>query len=435
MKKWILLLPLFFLFACDRTRVEGLVYLNSQSAGKYFKAIEKICNDDNGKLWGENIYGPIMFIDSHTRNIYANAPDRNGLLKQRDGVYTGLLPKDITINVNNVEYGGTLYAMVPLPQHEDHYRIVSWSVHSLYHCYQERHHLRSEVINVSHMNDESSRLLLKLEWKALIKAINSDSTTSNQAIRDALIFRGARRELYSDRISEENTFECTEGLATFTYIKLCAKSADEYKTRLLEYLDKIYKSPSFTVSYGFIHGALYAFLLDARDYDFSDITLIDFDLAAEVGKLYDIILPDYCRDVAGSLSMGYNLPELRKEEEELQKMISEKTQKIASIFTEKPTVKVSLESPNFSFEPEDIFSLDTIGTIYRKLRVSDNWGRLTVDDGRVLISNDLKTLRISTGDVKTDRNHISCKGWQISLNEGWHLTVEGDSYIILKSRL
>lgn len=434
MKKWILLLPLFFLFACDRTRVEGLVYLNSQSAGKYFKAIEKICNDDNGKLWGENIYGPIMFIESHTRNIYANAPDKNGLLKQRDGVYTGLLPKDITINVNNVEYGGTLYAMVPLPQHEDYYRIVSWSVHSLFHCYQERHHLRSEVINVSHMNDESSRLLLKLEWKALIKAINSDSITHNQAIRDALIFRGARRELYSDGTSEENTFECTEGLATFTYIKLCSKSDDEYKTSLLEYLDKIYKSPSFTVSYGFIHGALYAFLLDARGYDFSDITSIDFDLAAAVGKLYDIKLPDYCRDVAGSLALGYNLPELRTEEEEMQKMISEKTQKIANSFIEKPTVKVSLESPNFSFEPEDIFSLDTIGTIYRKLRVSDNWGRLTVDDGRVLISNDLKTLRISTGDVKTERNHISGKGWQISLNEDWHLTEEGDGYIIIKSR-
>ena len=432
MRKWFLFFSLFFLLACNRNKEEGLSYLNAQNANEYFKAIEKICNTDNGKLWGENLYGPVMFIDIINRNIYANAPDKNGLLKLRDSVYTGMLPKEKPVTLNNVEYGGTLYAMVPLPVKEDFYRITSWSLHSLYHCFQERHHLRDNVSNVSHMNDESSRLLLKLEWKALDKAINSDSSARYQAIRDALVFRGARRELYSAGVKEENTFECMEGLATFTYIKLCSENTDQFQSRLIEYLHKISKSPSYSVSYGFVHGALYAFLLDLKDYDFSTITCADFDLAAETARLYNIRLPDYCRDVAGSLAMGYDLANLRTEEAELQKMIRDKTHKITSSFTEKPTLKINLESPNFSFEPEDIFPLDTIGNLYRKLRVSDNWGRLTADDGGVLISYDLKTLWISTDDVNTERNHLSGKGWQIILNDGWRLTKDGDNYSVFK---
>ncbi|MCK7511980.1 MAG: hypothetical protein MZV70_53345 [Desulfobacterales bacterium] len=70
-------------------------------------------------------------------------------------------------------------------------------------------------------------------------------------------------------------------------------------------------------------------------------------------------------------------------------------------------VTVTMESPNFSYEPEDINFLDTLGTLYESLRVSDNWGRLTVDDGGALLANDLRTLRISARDIEIDRNHIS----------------------------
>ncbi len=430
MKKWIIIFPLVLFFGCNNNKEEGLSYLNPEVAKDYFAAVENICNADSGRLWGENIYGPIMLVDVVNRTIYANAPDKNGLLKLKEGVYTGTLLKEKSIIVNNVEYGGTLYAMVPMPMKEDHYRIVSWAVHSLYHCFQERNNLRRDIFNVSHLNDNNSRLLLKLEWKALEKAINTDSLSRKNYIRDALIFRGARRELYPYGIKDENTFECMEGLATFTYIKLCASNEQEYKDRILEFYKKIYKSYSYTASYGFIHGALYAFLLDARDYDFSSIKKADFDLASETGKIYEISLPDYCRDVAGSIALAYNISDLQNEELEMQRQIRSKTKKIASDFTEKPTIKIFLESPNFCFEPEDIFSLDTIGTIYHKLRVSDNWGKLSVDGGTALISFDLKTIWLKKEDITNDRNHIYGEGWHITINEGWKATEEGENISI-----
>ena len=81
------------------------------------------------------------------------------------------------------------------------------------------------------------------------------------AIRDALIFRGSNRETYPKYARLENQFETYEGLATFTYTLFEAQSPEEYKTRLFEYLDRIYAFPSYARSYGIIHGALYATLM------------------------------------------------------------------------------------------------------------------------------------------------------------------------------
>jgi len=430
MKRWIIIIPLIILCSCHKK--VGLSYLTTDVIKKYFDTIQIVCDSDNGSLWGENLYGPILFIDNRTRNIYSNVQDRKGVLKWKDGIYTGVYPKERLIVASGIEFGGTRFAMVPMPNEENNYRITSRSIHSLFHCYQARHNIGTDRYSVSHMNDESSRLMLKLEWKALMNAIKSSGSERDQAIHDALIFRGARRELYPDGIRDENEFECMEGLATFTYMWLCTKSKDEFNSKLVDYLERIYRNPSYPLSYGFVHGALYAALLKDKDFNFSSINRVDFDLAAATAKLYNIKLPETYHDVAGSLAMSYDLPSIKAEEKEIKKKIGDYTNKIVNDYTGKPNVKIILESPNFSFEADDIFSLDTLGTFYRKLKVSDNWGQLTVDEGGALIAPDLKTLWINASEVNTGRGRISGDGWRLHLNEGWHLVETGESFLVIK---
>ncbi len=146
-----------------------------------------------------------------------------------------------------------------------------------------------------------------------------------------------------------------------------------------------------------------------------------------------MILPELCRDVAGSLALNYDLPAIRVEESEREAMINERTRKIVTTFIERPVMVITMESPNFSFEPEDINFLDTLGTLYESLRVSDNWGKLTVDAGGALLTNDLHTLRLSAREVKIERNHIIGQDWHLILSEGWHAE-NGDNgnYIVRK---
>ena len=93
---------------------------------------------------------------------------------------------------------------------------------------------------------------------------------------------------------------------------------------------------------------------------------------------------------------------------------------------------LELESPSFDFEPEDVSYLDTLGTLYHGLRVSDNWGKLTVTEGDCLVSNNYKFIRITAKGLKQDRNHASGEGWQIILNDGWEVARSEQSFFIRK---
>jgi hypothetical protein len=430
MKKWIFFPLLLVLISCKEKTKE--TYFTPLKASGYFKEIAAICNKDSGKLWGQNLYGPIMYIDRVSRKIIANQPDNEGLLKPKDGVYTGMYPKELMISNAPVKFGGKQFAMVPLLPEEDTFRLKARAIHSLFHRFQENEGIKSSTFYANNMDEKEARLWIKLEWKALRKAINTDGEERQLAIRDALIFRGSNRELYHKYAGDEDKFETYEGLAAFTYTFLCTNSQEEFKTRLFENLDRVYSMQSYARSYGFIHGALYAYLLFEEGFDLKTITTDNFDLGNAVKELYKINLPAICRDVAGSLAVNYDIVTINKEEEKRDKDIKESVDRQLSIFTEKPVVFLELESPSFDFEPEDVHSLDSFGTLYNSMRVSDNWGKLTVDKGGCLVSNNLKFIRITAKGFKSDKKHISGEGWHLMLNDGWELVPVDQNYFVKK---
>ena len=148
--------------------------------------------------------------------------------------------------------------------------------------------------------------------------------------------------------------------------------------------------------------------------------------------MYNIDLPLVCRDVAGSLALNYDIDSINKEEAQRLADIREGAHSQVSNFTEKPVVFLELESPYFDFEPEDIHPLDTLGTLYSSIRVSDNWGKLTVDKVGSLVSNNLKFLRITAKGFKVDQNRVSGEGWNLILNNGWELVLVDQNYFVRK---
>jgi hypothetical protein len=322
--------------------------------------------------------------------------------------------------------------MAPLPAEEDEYRLKTRAIRSLFHRFQNDEGIISAGFSANNMDEKEARLWIKLEWKALRKALNSEGEIRQLALRDALIFRGSNRELYHKFANDETRFETYEGLATFTYTLLCSNSPEEFKTRLFENLDRIYAMQSYARSFGFIHGALYASLLYEKGFDLKTIRTDSFDLGKAVKELYNIELPSVCRDVAGSIALNYDIDVINKEEEKRLADIQESIHKLISTFTEKPVVFLELESPYFDFEPEDIHSLDTLGILYNSMRVSDNWGKLTVDKGGCLVSNNFKYLRITAKGYKADKNRISGEGWQLTLNSDWELVAVDQNYFVRK---
>jgi len=430
MKKWIFF-PLFLmLFSCKGKNTD--TYFTPAKATWYFREVEKICNQDNGNLWGKNLYGAIMYVDRTSRKIISNQPDQEGLLKFKNGVYTGLYPREQLVSNAPAKFGGKLFALVPLPDQEDTFRINTRTIHSLFHKFQQNEGINSAIFNPVNMDEKQARLWIKLEWKALRKALNSEGAEQNKAIRDALIFRGANRESYPKFAAEENRFESYEGLATFTYTLLCTNTREEFRKRLFETLDRIYSVQSYARSYGFIHGALYATLLHDKGYDMRNINTAEFDLGGAVKNLYNIELPPVCRNAASSIAVNYDIDTINKEEEQRDADIKKSVEQQLSNFTEKPVVFIELESPYFDFEPEDVHSLDSYGTLYNSIRISDNWGKLTVEKGGCLISGNLKYIRVPATGFSSDKNRVSGEGWHLLLNNEWELVKVEQNYFLRK---
>ena len=149
-------------------------------------------------------------------------------------------------------------------------------------------------------------------------------------------------------------------------------------------------------------------------------------------ELYDIEYPEVCRDVAGSIALNYDFEAIVVEEAERDREISERIRRRIAKFVEKPVVLLELESPYFDFELEDIRSLDTLGSIYNKIRVSDNWGKLTVDKGGCLVSNNLRYLRLTAKGFSEERNRIEGEGWLLILNNDWKIVQIDQNYFIRK---
>jgi hypothetical protein len=69
-------------------------------------------DEDGGRMWGRPLYGPMIFVDPHSRFAVANQADNGGVLKADGGVFTGTLPKDVIIANTAVNWNGVHWTMV-----------------------------------------------------------------------------------------------------------------------------------------------------------------------------------------------------------------------------------------------------------------------------------------------------------------------------------
>ena len=80
-------------------------------------------------------------------------------------------------------------------------------------------------------------------------------------------------------------------------------------------------------------------------------------------------------------------------------------------------LEIRLEKMSVSFDPRNIMPIEGYGTVYPTLRVSDNWGILTVSNGALLGTNWDK-ITVSEPTL-INKNKVVGNGWTIDLNKGY----------------
>ena len=383
-------------------------------------------------LWNKDLYGPIMLVDSDTRELFANVRDRKHSLTPSEGLYKGLLPEEIPVSNTNVEWGGLQWAMITLPLPHNRFDRVELMTHELFHCAQSSLGFHFQREENSHLDRREGRIYLRLELEALYQALSAGRyTRSVEHLQNALLFRKYRHQLYRGSETAENQLELLEGLATYTGQMMSGRDKWQWRDYLMARLQAFGKNRSFVRTFAYETIPVYGFFLYQKENQWNKRVDSDTDLTEFFVEAFHmdkrILLQSYVKQVAEE----YNGRKIA--DEELKRELSNNARQ--DIYREKflnePHLEIRLEEMDLSYDLDGVFPLDEDeGTVYLSLQISDRWGVLHVDKGGALMRSDWRWVIVSR-PLEIDGNRVTGEGWTLNMKDGYYIEeTAGGVYLI-----
>lgn len=430
MKRSIFLI--FFLTAITVLQIKGQTGKITINAD-VFKEIKTILTKDNGRLWGINIYGALMFVDPATRNVIANEQNTENTFTKSGELFSGRLDEKVIMANTAQNINGKNWTMVILPLPKDEDTKNDLIIHELFHNIQEKLNLKPNSEANSHLDNKAARIYMILEWNALLKAYIENGEAERIAhIRNALLFRQLRRLEYSGTTVNENCLELQEGLAEYTGVKLgIEKESSKIKYLSGKVTNAVKNYPSFIRSFAYVSGPLYGLLLDKSGKEWRNELNPGSDLGKLLYEKYSLKLESNPKAIYESVRDGYGFENIAVSENKREEKNNKIVDKYRKKFVTGPVLSLPNNKMQFQFNPSELVSLGRAGNVYPHLRVVDKWGVLTAEEGAVIASNYMSVS--VTAPFKTEKNTLKGEGWELKLNEGWIAVPSADGSFTLKN--
>lgn len=374
---------------------------------------------DAGKLWGVDLNGPILFVEAVTREALGTDPDSAGMLAADGTMFAGKLPAEINPSNSALHWAGRLWSMVMWPVPADTVLRRTLLIHELWHRVQADLGLPMTGPSNAHLDTPEGRLWLQLEWRALAAALEHSGEARTRAIADALAFRAVRRGRFPAATADERALERHEGLAEYTGVRLASASPTERATRARAAIAEAKRMPSFVRSFAYVSGPAYGLLLDDARPDWRRALGGDADLGELLRVAVGLPAPDSSASAAERRAAPYALDSLRATEAERERRRQERIADLRHRFAEGPTLKLPLRSPKLSFDPHRVQPLDSLGTVYGGMRISERWGVLDAPQGG-LVASDWMGVTVQAPTV-TAGDTLRGPGWTMTLRPEWEL--------------
>ena len=197
--------------------VTAAAQVDQALAEQYFKEAQALCERDGGRLWGISLCGPMVIADAATGTIATSQP-----------APAGDRPRVLGFVNAPVQWGGITWSaynwqMIPKDDQGERGRLF---MHELFHCIQPRLGLTTggSAGENSHLDSLEGRYWMRLEWRALARALGASGAARTSAIADALAFRAARHQRFPGAAANEHVVDINEGIATSWWTTLaCAR--------------------------------------------------------------------------------------------------------------------------------------------------------------------------------------------------------------------
>jgi hypothetical protein len=264
-----------------------------------------------------------------------------------------------------------------------------------------------------HLDAVDGRYWLRLEWRALARALRESGEQRALAVREALAFRQARHTRYPDYVVSEYFLDINEGLASYTQTVLAAPSETDAIARALELLAGAEDGESFVRTFAYTSGPAYGLLLDAASPGWPR----RMGVSGEPADLLMGALGVQPVTDAAAAAARYGGAELRAAEEQRERQRQARMAEFRRRFVDGPVLVIPGGGSGFS-DSRGAVVIPDVGTIYfGDYRQTGPWGSLEADKG-VLVSTDGRTRRLPA-PVPGDGTTMSGDGWTFKAAPGW----------------
>ena len=391
--------------------------LDTALARRYFQEAKALTARDAGRLWARSLAGPLLLVDHASRTAVADQPDGEGRLRPMGSLFVGTLPASENVANTAFRWGGVLWAMVVWPVPSDSLERSVLLAHELWHRVQESLGFSMASPTNAHLGQRDGRVWLRLEGRALQRALTQEGVTRARTLRDAIAFRRARRARFRGADSTERALELNEGLAEYSGIVLATESPAlrrELVARRIAGLDTI---TNFERSFAYHTGPAYGLFLDELAPAWRTSLSRHDDLSYLVGA---VLGADAARSPAATRAAPYGYARVQREE---RMRAARQTARLAELrrrFVGGPVLELPLAEMKMGFDPGRVESLDGVGSVYGSLRLTDRWGVLQCDGSGGLIAADFRRVVVpAPADIAGRR--LTGPGWVLELSPEWRI--------------
>jgi len=431
-----------------RANLTSLPKRNRKTIKNKLTETKTLLNNDNGKLWGENIWHTDFLILDFDNTIYTLKPIAG--LKTTDSIlyYSKMQENELNFTNSVQEYNGGKYATILSSYLKDNGATL---IHELFHTLQFKY---KEFYGnpVSYLDNYDARQWLRLEYEALRLTLQSINNKENSQkiklhLNDALIFRKLRQTKYQEYSKNELELETLEGLANYTGIKLSAIE-NKYEEAISQ-IDEREASETYTRPFPYATGPAYGLIFDYLNIDWKEglRSVYNFlDIYEVLVKKETIIINEI---IISQAEKRNNFKKIHKEELKRKTSQEDLVNFYTKILIDEPTLTVTSIDENYGrmYNMNGTISLDNNRTIFSSIKGTakskEDFGNFYIKDGELGKTGILGTW---IGDIlkftfplpkRVEGNKIIGEFYEIELNPEWEvveINSSGDLEIIKKNK-
>jgi hypothetical protein len=325
-------------------------------------------------------------------------------------------PREIGFVNAPVQWGGITWSaynwqMIPNDQGERGRLFM----HELFHCIQPRLGLTTRGSGsdvASHLDSLEGRYWMRLEWRALARALAASGAARTSAIADALAFRAARYQRFPGAAAAEHPVDINEGIATYTQFVTGSEDAQDAIRHALAGLAAAETGASFVRTFAYASGAGYGLLLDALAPGWHR----KITAASDVGQLLSAAAGVTAAPDAAAAAARYDGASLRLAEEQRDREQQALIAELRRRYVDGPVLVVP-RAGSGSINNMGATVIPGAGTVFRAMANKSAWGSFDAQGG-ALVSADGETISLPA-PVVVDATTLKGDGWTATVAPGW----------------